>query len=594
MFAELVIAQETVTLKFTTSSLDGYYVNFDAINVTNITRGWSDVLAYPDTTMALTSYSGLQESSNKEGFLSDAYPNPFSGQTYVLFRMDKSAFVNARLLDINGGVLFEYNDYMDEGVNQIRITVQKPQMAFLVVKTNMNQYVKKMLNVGSGFENNITFTKVSDLMNMKSATEVGEFVIGDVMRYEAVSFATGSMVLSDVVTQTQYSSETIVLTFPLSRPLVITYDISQVSTHAAVAGGAVTSDGGGNVNAKGVCWSTSPYPTINDLHTIDGSGTGVFTSNLTGLSFNTTYFVRAYATNEVGTTYGEQKSFTTDLIPGAIDALYSISAEQQVYFSMGNLQYRASTNTWRFAENQWDYVGSVVVQTGETGGTVSGSSNHLISSTYNGWIDLFGWGTSGYDHGAVCFQPWSVSTQSSDYNAYGDFMCNLNDQTGKADWGRNAIDNGGNVENLWRTLTDEEWNYLLNVRNTTSGIRCAKSIVNGVNGLIILPDNWNSDIYSLNNINSSEANFNSNTISEHTWTSIFDVNGAVFLPAAGGRSGTNIRYLNYYGRYWSSTANVDYFYRDEALCLYFDDSHIESNTFLRSFGQSVRLVCQAE
>ena len=586
------MAQETVTLRFTTSSLDGYYVNFDAINVTNITRGWSDVLAYPDTTMVLTSYNGLKENYNKEGFLSDAYPNPFSGQTNVMFRMNKSAFVSAKLLDVNGGVLFEYNDIMDEGDNQIQITVKNPQMAFLVIKTNMNQYVKKILNVGCGLDNSIIVNKVSAMMNVRNTMDGGEFVIGDVMRYEAISFATGSMVSSDVITQAQYNSETIALTFPLSRPLVITYDVSQISTHAAVSGGAVTSEGGGNVNAKGVCWGTSPYPTINNSHTIDGSGTGIFTSNLTDLSFNTTYFVRAYATNEIGTAYGEQKSFTTDHIPGAIDALYSISAEQQVYFSMGNLQYRASTNTWRFAENKWDYVGSVVVQIGETGGTVSGSSNHLISSTYNGWIDLFGWGTSGYNHGAVCYQPWSVSTQSTDYYAYGDNMYNLNNQTGKADWGYNTIYNGGNVETLWRTLSDEEWNYVLNIRSTTSGIRCAKSIVNGVNGLVILPDNWSSDIYSLNNVNNSEASFSSNTISGNTWTSIFDANGAVFLPAAGGRNGTNIRYLNYYGRYWSSTAN--YYAYEDALCLYFDDSHIESNTFLRCFGQSVRLVCPAE
>lgn len=60
-----------------------------------------------------------------------------------------------------------------------------------------------------------------------------------------------------------------------------------------------------------------------------------------------------------GTTYGNELSFTTSPV-GAINGLFSVSATQQVYFSQGNLQYQASTNTWRFAENQWDYVGIVV------------------------------------------------------------------------------------------------------------------------------------------------------------------------------------------------------------------------------------------
>ena len=171
---------------------------------------------------------------------------------------------------------------------------------------------------------------------------------------------------------------------------------------------------------------------------------------------------------------------------GAINGLFSVSDSTQVYFSQGNLQYQASTNTWRFAENQWDFVGSAVVEGGGTGGTVSGSSNHLVSSSYDGWIDLFGWGTSGYNHGAVCFQPWSISETESDYYAYGMQTTNLYNQTGQADWGYNAIINGGDQLNEWRTLTADEWYYILNSRVTTTGNRYAKGQVNGVNGIIIL------------------------------------------------------------------------------------------------------------
>lgn len=100
-------------------------------------------------------------------------------------------------------------------------------------------------------------------------------------------------------------------------PTVTTNDISNITTNSAACGGNVTSDGNVRVTARGVCWSTSPNPTINNLYdekTEDGSGTGTFTSNLINLTKNTTYYVRAYATNEAGTAYGEEKSFKTEKI----------------------------------------------------------------------------------------------------------------------------------------------------------------------------------------------------------------------------------------------------------------------------------------
>ena len=97
---------------------------------------------------------------------------------------------------------------------------------------------------------------------------------------------------------------------------VTTNEVSGVLTTSAVCGGNVTSDNGFPVTAKGVCWSTSTNPTINNNKTIDGSGVGAFTSNLSNLTPMTTYYVRAYATNAAGTIYGAQKSFTT---PGSIE-----------------------------------------------------------------------------------------------------------------------------------------------------------------------------------------------------------------------------------------------------------------------------------
>ncbi len=232
-------------------------------------------------------------------------------------------------------------------------------------------------------------------------------------------------------------------------------------------------------------------------------------------------------------------NFTDASGTGVLNGVFSIGENSHYNFSQGNLQYQASTNTWRFATNQWDCVGN---------------NNTNISQTYSGWIDLFGWGTSGYNHGAVCYQPWSISESYSDYYAYGVATNNLYDQTGQADWGYNAIANGGNTENGgWRTLTGSEWSYVFNTRNTESGIRYAKAQVNNVNGIILLPDNWSASTYTLNNTNTSNASFSSNNISASQWT-ILENAGAVFLPAADDRNGASFYGMGWSGYYWSASS----------------------------------------
>ena len=256
---------------------------------------------------------------------------------------------------------------------------------------------------------------------------------------------------------------------------------------------------------------------------------------------------------------------------GNLPGVFSVSENTQVNFSQGNLQYQASTNTWRFAENQWEYLGD---------------ANSNISEIYDGWIDLFCWGTSGYNHGANNYQPWSTSQINRNYYAYGDANYNLFDQTGKADWGYNPIQNGGNQENSgWRTMTNEEWIYLLETRNTPSGIRYAKAQVNGINGLLILPDDWNTSIYSLSNANSGNASYSSNMISSSDWMNILEPASVVFLPENGFRCGTY--WYGGRGDYWSSS----HYDETHACGLLFEENSFSLNTEHNRYdGKSVRLV----
>ena len=226
--------------------------------------------------------------------------------------------------------------------------------------------------------------------------------------------------------------------------------------------------------------------------------------------------------------------------------------------------------TWRFAVKQWDCIGA---------------NNACASGSYKGWIDLFGWGTSGHLHGANCYQHWSTSGTSGDYYAYGTASNSLFDQTGEADWGSNAISNGGDRPNQWRTLTTEEWDYLLNTR---SGKRFAKAKVNGVKGLIVLPDGWKTTYYSLSETNNAEASYSSNVVTADQWQTL-EQYGAVFLPAAGFRNQSTVSYANSRGYYWSSSS----YNNGNASCVKFTDAASSVGYSPKYYGGSVRLVCQS-
>lgn len=264
---------------------------------------------------------------------------------------------------------------------------------------------------------------------------------------------------------------------------------------------------------------------------------------------------------------------------GAINGLFSINdAGDQVYFSQGNLQYIGSAPSpyWKFADHQWEVLGKAQ----------DGDSSDKDR-------DLFGWGTSGYPHGAECYQPWSTLCFPDRYMAYGSYKCNLYNNGGKADWGFNPISNGGNVGKTWRTPTAVEFLYICGYRKTQSGILFAKAQVNGINGLIILPDDWSPNTYTLHSTNEFHASFSSNVITLDKWN-ILEKKGAVFLPAAGQRL------INSAGRvgndcwYWTSST-FGSLYKDQVHVVRCEDKEFCVNFCFgdRSNGNAVRLIQDA-
>ncbi len=244
-----------------------------------------------------------------------------------------------------------------------------------------------------------------------------------------------------------------------------------------------------------------------------------------------------------------------------LSGAFSVSANKQVKFSKGNLQYKASTKIWRFAENQYDMIGE---------------ENLRISETNIYWMDLFCWGTSGYNSK----YPYMTSTLVPDY--YADNISNTD-----YDWGvYNAISNGGNEKGLWRTLTSEEWQYLfINRKNAPK--KYAPGTVNNVHGLIILPDRWRKPRGLF--ITHMAKDWTTNNYSTTDWIKM-EVAGAVFLPAAGWRLGSNSMHINDVGSlgiYCSSS----YYFCNYRLGIFLSEKSIQADfqTDCRC-GYSVRLV----
>ena len=201
----------------------------------------------------------------------------------------------------------------------------------------------------------------------------------------------------------------------------------------------------------------------------------------------------------VGASYAAPAVAVNGKLPGA----FSVSASKKVNFSQGNLQY---VGTWRFAANQWEHFGN------------SQSNNHR---------DLFGWGTNGTSG----HNPNNTNRTDNEYSW--------------AEWGTNAISNGGNTAGLWRTLTKDEWGYLIGPGNggtTPSNQRDHYQSLRGLcyitvgsasyPGMIILPD----DLYDNNLLKegsiatkwaacavaAGSLNYTKATFTEAEWTALQD------------------------------------------------------------------------
>ena len=256
---------------------------------------------------------------------------------------------------------------------------------------------------------------------------------------------------------------------------------------------------------------------------------------------------------------------------GAINALFSTSDTTQVLFSRGNLQFNAAqgthacadgttqAGTWRFATEQFDVRLNENINRGEN---------------YDGWIDLFSYGASGYN---------DMAPYNSNVDLGKETMLQLGKIAGtNYDFGTyNAIENGGNSPGIWHMFTLKEWSYLVNSRTNASSLR-GHATINNIHGIVLLPDNC--DLAALHQIASFATSDNAmNNYSLSVWQQI-ETLGAVFLPADGRYASANIINPND-GNYMASFSP----YMNSIDGVYFTDNTISTATFPQA-ALSVRLV----
>ena len=265
----------------------------------------------------------------------------------------------------------------------------------------------------------------------------------------------------------------------------------------------------------------------------------------------------------------------------AINGKFSVAADKQVYFSQGNLQYTQSTATWAFAEHQYDMIGTDNV----TGGTVSHDAedgDEVFGEALADKIDLFGWS------GSTAAVQWGVGITNNSADYSGDFV----------DWGSNTI--GTDAPDTWRTLTRDEWKYVLSKRpdaSTKRGVARINLSSDGTvyaNGLILLPDTWTAPAgitfksgVARERSLQKYADYQTFTLSE--WQQLESA-GAVFLPAAGYRFAKQMYCVHSYASYWTSTPDET----NSAKQLACNSTRVGMFFSMRNIGMSVRLVQEAK
>lgn len=220
----MMSAQEKMKVTFTATDQFGAYCPFTEVNVTNVTRGWTETLIYPDTVLTLTvSGFGVEEHTSTLYHLGTACPNPFTGETCVPLEISESAEVQLKVVRVDGSEVISHLMHLDTGTHNVIVHLSDPGLSFLVVTTPWGRSVTKLLNQGKGSDNTLKVLQVSGTTSKGKEPlrfdATGTFTRGDMMTYVGKTVIGSETLYSTVVSQAQTTDETVVLRFTLNVPI---------------------------------------------------------------------------------------------------------------------------------------------------------------------------------------------------------------------------------------------------------------------------------------------------------------------------------------------------------------------------------------
>ena len=397
----------------------------------------------------------------------------------------------------------------------------------------------------------------------------------------------------------------------MDLPILTTKEIEDITETSATSGGEVVSDGGAPVIARGICWSTSQNPTIddNDGMTTDGNGTGTFTSDLVNLTANTTYYVRAYATNVMGTAYGEQRSFTTEeeeaeLTPPTVITSEVIDITETTAVSGGNVTDDGGATVtargicWSISQNPTiDDNDGITTDGNGTGTFTSDLINLTANTTY--YVRAYATNEKGTSYGdEISFTTEEEEEEGCepDGEIAGHYYVDLGLPSG-VKWATcnvraSSPEDYGDYFAWGETSPKAEYSWENSVTNGEQ-----MSDISGDAQYDAATANWGGSWRMPTKEQMEE-------LVEHCeweWTQVNGVNAAkvigpngscIFLPAAGFRDGSSLFHDGYDGFYWSSTPYDYYYDLNYAYNLYFITGDEDVNLSYRYYGLTVRPITE--
>ena len=205
---------QSVTLKFTGRDASNHYVQLNRVVITNLTKGWQENIFWPDTILSLQNGTGIDESMSGTGFvLSQNTPNPFNGQTEVTLFAENGGETTLAIYDLYGRLVASKKQLVEKGHHRFKIQLATAQGYLLTASCNGQQSSIKMVNNGSGYDNDIKYIGINNDSHIIKGISNKPFTFGDNMEYVGYAYINGTLKESNRINQTQNSSQTLILQF---------------------------------------------------------------------------------------------------------------------------------------------------------------------------------------------------------------------------------------------------------------------------------------------------------------------------------------------------------------------------------------------